>query len=251
MLVAYGQKPWFVDPLDLLPYGRVTSDAVIQPNGKILLFNGGLSGQTGGGGIGIGVPLMFGAALDVFCYDPSAPSGHRFTIFAATENQQYYHSVAALLPDGRTIKAGSDEVTYDTALGTAYNHRVEAFTPPWLLNGIPRPVINTISSNDGVIGNPNPLISSNNGTIYYGNQFKVTFTGAVTGISLVTPAAVTHGTEMSHRLVFPDYVITSTTSMTVTAPANPTILLQGYHMLFLLNGDTPSIARWIHLMPHA
>lgn len=193
----------------------MTSDAVIQPNGKILLFKGRLSGQTDGG-IGIGMPLMFGAALDVFCDDPLAPSGQRFTIFAASENQLYYHSVAALLPDGRTIKAGSDEVTYDTALGTAYNHRLEAFIPPWLLKGTPRPVITTVSSNVGVIRNPNPLISNSNGTIYYGNQFVVTFTGKVTGISLDTPAAVTHGTEMSHRLLFPDYVVASTTSITVT-----------------------------------
>jgi hypothetical protein len=31
----------------------------------------------------------------------------------------------------------------------------------------------------------------------------------------------------------------------VLAPPDASILLQGYHMLFLLNGDTPSEAKWI------
>ena len=41
---------------EAMPYGRVVSDAVIQPNGKILIFNGASFGHTGGG---IGFPVMF------------------------------------------------------------------------------------------------------------------------------------------------------------------------------------------------
>lgn len=43
---------------------------------------------------------------DVFCYNPTAPVGKRFTVFAWTPNRRYYHSVAALLPDGRTFVSG-------------------------------------------------------------------------------------------------------------------------------------------------
>lgn len=186
--------------------------------------------------------------LDVFCYDPQAPSGQRFTVFAANEFQHFYHSVAGLLSDGRTLQMATDEASYDRTTGTAYNHRVFAFTPPWLLNGVPRPVIVSISNNDGTVGNPNPLISSNNGIIYYGKTFTITFTGTVTGVSIMTPNAGTHGTEFSQRMVFPDYIRSSKTTLLVTAPANPTILIQGYHMVWLLNGDTPSKAKWIRLM---
>lgn len=193
--------------------------------------------------------LAFYFLLDIFLYDPKAPSGSRFTLLAANEQQQFYHSVSNLLPDGRTIQCGSDMVNYDKTM--AYNHRVFAFSPPWLLNGVPRPVIVSISNNDGTVGNPNPRVSNNNGIIYYGRKFVVTFTGTVTGISIMTPGAITHGTELQQRMIFPDFEknVPADGHLTVTAPANPTILLPGYHMVFLLNGDTPSIAQWIHLLP--
>ena len=76
---------------------------------------------------------------DIFCYDPEAPPGKKFTVFANTDIQRFYHSSTLLLPDARTIILGTDEATFTPT--TAYEHRVEAFTPPWLLNGTPRPVI--------------------------------------------------------------------------------------------------------------
>jgi hypothetical protein len=42
-----------------MPYGRTSSDAIIQPNGKICLFNGWRYGFQGGQ---IGVPIGYGAA---------------------------------------------------------------------------------------------------------------------------------------------------------------------------------------------
>ena len=77
--------------------------------------------------------------IDIFCYDPEAPPGKKFTVFANTDIQRFYHSTTLLLPDARTIILGTDEGTFTPT--TAYEHRVEAFTPPWLLNGTPRPVI--------------------------------------------------------------------------------------------------------------
>jgi hypothetical protein len=75
----------------------------------------------------------------------------------------------------------------------------------------------------------------------------VDFDGPVTGISIMTPCSTTHSREMSQRMLFPDYNMISSTSMQITAPGDPSILLQGHHMLFLLNGDTPSVASWIYL----
>ena len=62
-------------------------------------------------------------------------------MLAASSIRRFYHSVTVLAADGRTLIAGNDETTNTPA--TAYEHRVEAFTPPWLLNGTPRPVILT------------------------------------------------------------------------------------------------------------
>ena len=114
----------------------------------------------------------------------------------------------------------------------AYEHRVEAFTPPWLLNGSGRPVIQ----------------SAPTGTIRYGSKFQVRYSGKVTRASLVTPGANTHGVEFSQRLIFLSIVRNENNGqVTLQAPPDATIALQGYHMLFLLNGDTPSVSKMIHL----
>jgi hypothetical protein len=76
---------------------------------------------------------------DIFCYDPEAAPGKKFSVLAKSNIRRMYHSTSVLLPDARTLIMGTDQATYDPA--TSYEHRVEAFTPPWLLNGTPRPVI--------------------------------------------------------------------------------------------------------------
>ena len=60
----------------------------------------------------------------------------------------------------------------------------------------------------------------------------------------MTPSAGTQGTEMTQRMVFPIFT-QSEGRLLILAPPDASILLQGYHMLFLLNGDTPSEAKWI------
>ena len=49
-------KQWELD--DEMPYGRVAADAVTQPNGKILIFNGHRYGSYSGG-IGRNVIIVF------------------------------------------------------------------------------------------------------------------------------------------------------------------------------------------------
>ena len=66
----------------------------------------------------------------------------------------------------------------------------------------------------------------------------------MTGVSIITPSAGTQGTEMTQRMVFPIFT-QSEGRLLILAPPDARILLQGYHMLFLLNGDAPSEAKWI------
>ena len=47
-------------------------------------------------------------------------------------------------------------------------------------------------------------------------------------------------------MLFPTFTQTAG-QLSILAPPDATILLQGYHMLYLLNGDTPSEASWIRL----
>jgi hypothetical protein len=76
---------------------------------------------------------------DIFCYDPEAAPGEKFSVFASTPIQRFDQSTALLIPDGRTLLMGNIQASFTATL--AYEHRAEAFTPPWLLDGTPRPVI--------------------------------------------------------------------------------------------------------------
>ena len=150
-------------------------------------------------------------------------------MLARTPNRRTYHSTAVLLPDGRTSIQGTDQATYNEG-APSYEHRAEAFTPPWLLDGTPRPVITDAPA-----------------VINYNRYFKVTYQGQFTRISLMAPGSGTHGVEFSQRLVFLRVISNVNGVLTLLAPTDPTIALQGYHMLFIVNNDTPSIARWVRL----
>eukprot|EP01035_Chromulina_nebulosa_P058257 gene58257-79779_t len=187
IISAPAPKRWTIDT-DRMPYGREVSDCTLQPNGKMLLTNGARMGFTGGL---VGLPNLIASANDVFCYDPEAAPGSKFTVLAKTNIRRMYHSTTLLLPDARTLIMGTDQATYTPA--TSYEHRVEAFTPPWLLDGTPRPVITSAPTN----------------VIYYGTRFVVQFTGIVTGVSIMTPGSTSHGTEQSQRMVFPTFTQTA------------------------------------------
>lgn len=225
---ATGQKVWSYDD-ELMPYGRLVSDAILQPNGKILIFNGGRQGQTGGTMVAntVVVPYLNASASDCFCYDPEAPQGKRFSLFAASPIQRFYHSAAMLLPDGRTLITGSEQNTF--YYPSAYEHRAEAFTPPWLLDGTPRPVIVSVPTD----------------FIPYNTQFAVKFTGSVSKVSILTPGSTTHGTEFTQRMLYPTIISQTSDTLVLLSPPDATIMLQGYHMLYLVNGDTPSVSSWI------
>ena len=122
-----------------------------------------------------------------------------------------------------------DQSTYD--FETCYEHMVEAFTPPWLLQDTARPDIKTV---------PGDVIT-------YGSNFNVGYSGKVSRVSLMAPSSTTHSTDFTQRLVYLKIVSQAGDQMTLQAPPNATIALQGYHMLFLLNGDTPSVAKWVRL----
>eukprot|EP00158_Paraphelidium_tribonemae_P008448 Partr_v1_DN28581_c0_g1_i4_m72602 putative Glyoxal oxidase len=225
-LNTVGPKHWTYDT-ERMPYGRIVSDVVMQPNGKMLIVNGGRLGKTGA--FAIGGPYLNASAVHAFLYDPKKPDGQRWSVMAESPIRRLYHSSAVLLPDGRTLISGTDQATFESE--TSYEHRAEAWTPPWLLKKIPRPVI----------------VSVTQGVIKYGTTFTVKFTGKVTGVSLMTPGAVTHGVEFTSRLIWPKIESQTADELVIRAPPDATIMLQGYHMVFLLNGDTPSVAAWIKL----
>ena len=150
-----------------------------------------------------GAPSAWGSASEVFMYDRDAAPGSQYTILQSTPIRRLYHSAALLVPDGRTIIMGHDSATYVKL--TSYDHRAEAFTPPWLqpeaLAVTPRPIITGVPT----------------GRIAFDDVFTVTFTGSVTGASISAPGSVTHTLEMTARTLFPIIESQTATSMQVRA----------------------------------
>jgi hypothetical protein len=107
-LTGNGPKVWREDS-DLLPYVRIGANLVLQPNGKVLIFNGAQHGVLGGGYIFI---TTRGSACHAMLYDPYAPAGNRTKLLALSPHQRLYHSVALLLPDGRSLIGGTGMISF-------------------------------------------------------------------------------------------------------------------------------------------
>jgi hypothetical protein len=52
---------------------------------------------------------------------------------------------------------------------------------------------------------------------------------------------------MTQRLFYPTILSQTATTITFRAPDNPTVMLPGYYLLFVVNGNTPSVGKWLHL----
>jgi hypothetical protein len=85
----------------------VFADAVLLPNGKIVVLNGAQKGVPGGTIEG-GSTAKEGA-YTALLYDPTKPVGRRITPLASSKIHRYYHSNALLLPSGDVWVAGSEQ----------------------------------------------------------------------------------------------------------------------------------------------
>ena len=129
--------------VEQMPQARIMPDAVLLPTGQVFLVNGAGTGISGYGNVlnQVGASNADNPVLTPVLYDPTAPSGARFSSqgLPTSDIPRLYHSVATLTPNGDIMVAGSNpnldrsEVEY----GTEY--RVEWFRPPYMSGD--RPVL--------------------------------------------------------------------------------------------------------------
>lgn len=161
------------------------------PNGRYLVLNG---AQHGTAGFGLGSNPNLNALL----YDPSKEANTRFSLVANTSVARLYYSEAILLADGRVMVSGSDP--QDGVHPEEY--RVEVFTPPYLLPGIPQPTFN-LSNMDWAYGE---IISFN-------ITSSLTASTSETRISLLRAVASIHGNSMGQRTILPEFSCNFNTSI--------------------------------------
>lgn len=187
---------------------RRQMNATLLPDGKVLV-TGGVSG-----------PGFNDTATPVFTAEMWHPATEQFTILASMAVGRWYHSTAALLPDGRVISAGGDN-----------NPNGEVYSPPYLFRGT------------------RPAITSAPASVGYGQTFFVgTPNGAsVTKVHWVRHTSVTHANNMDQRLNRLTFT-QAAGGLNVTAPASSSLCPPGPYLVFLLNASgVPSVGRTIQI----
>ncbi len=212
-----GEHPGWVQAASMA-HARVMPDAVLLPDGTVVVVGGSSSGKADNG---------LEPVYPVERFDPATGT---WTTLCDMAVPRLYHSTALLLPDGRVLIMGKDAINNPDPFHYP-EHRAEVFSPPYLHDG-PRPVVDTVPEE-----------------IHYGDAFPVgtTAAAAVDAVSLVRPGSVTHSFNMEQRLVWLVVAGRAGGSITVEAPPGPTIAPPGWYMLFLLSGGVPSAGRFVHL----
>jgi Domain of unknown function (DUF4082)/Domain of unknown function (DUF1929)/Galactose oxidase, central domain len=240
---------------DMAPmkFARTYHTATILPNGKVLV-TGGVSCPGGNNILSFDnddtIKCSSGQVMSAELWDPST---NTWTTMAAQQEIRAYHSVAALLPDGRVLVGGGGapgavgetgienkliidkEIRKPNAMG--FGHKTaEIYSPPYLFNAN-----GTLAARPSITWAPE--------SVSYGDAFYVDTTGAGVQpkISLIRLPSVTHGFNQDQRLIsLTPTVVGGRLHMTLSN--SPNELPPGPYMLFVLNSaGVPSVAAIIRV----
>lgn len=194
------------------------ADAVLLPNGKVLVVGGSAKGKA---------DLAGDPVFQVQWFDPATRA---WTTLCSTRVPRLYHSTALLLPDGRVLIAGKDGAFQPPA----YKYpelRAETYSPPYLFAG-PRPVFSGAPAAAGygaavTVQTPDPA--------------------AIGSVALIRAGSVTHSFNADQRMVGLTFTRGAGT-ITLRTPPNPCIAPRGYYLLFLVStAGVPSMATFLRL----
>lgn len=218
--------------IERMPSRRVMPNMVSMPDGTVMIMNGAFHGVAGFG-------LAEDPNLTAVLYSPDEPKGSRFSILNSTIVARMYHSEAALLVDGRVLVSGSDPQTNfeDGTPRYPEEFRVEVYVPPYLSEGRTQPTYTLPAASKDWAYSGSYTIT--NVKLFHG-------TTATMRVSLLAATSSTHGNTMGARTIFPAFKCNGATC-TIIAPPNAGVSPPGWHMLFILDGPTPSFAKWVRI----
>jgi hypothetical protein len=165
------------------------------------------------------------ATAEAEIFDPVTET---WAVGAQARVLRLYHSVAALLPDGTVITAGSNPARGDE------EYRLERYFPPYLFRG-PRPVINDAPD-----------------TVQYGDVVTINYKSIadVKWVNLIRATTSTHCLNTDQRLVDLPFTISSSSTLQATMTSEANVAPPGRYMLSVAdNAGVPSIARWVRVGP--
>lgn len=198
---------------------RKFNNAVVLPNGEVLVIGGNTIGEEF---------KDQGSILAPEIWNPQTETWRRLAEMSVPRN---YHSLALLMPDGRVWSGGGG------LCGCSADHPDhQIFTPPYLYtaegNLAPRPAINAA-----------PAASS------VGRTISVDASGGIAYFSLIKMSGLTHNLNSDLRYLRPSFSAAGGNQYNVTFPSNVNVLTPGYWMLFAVNGaGVPSPAKVIQIV---
>ena len=196
--------------------GRVWTESVVLPNGKVMLVGGSAQDNA-----------LVGVAASPEIWDPATEA---WTKMAPAVQARLYHSTALLLKDGRVMVAGGG------APGPQVNTNAEIFSPPYLFN----------SSGQAAA---RPAIVSAPAEAPYGSKIAVRHnpSNVITRATLIKTGATTHSNNMEQRFIELNFTDINN-GVRVTLPSSPNAAPPGYYLLHLLdNKGVPSKAHMIRI----
>ncbi|KAG9079360.1 hypothetical protein FS749_008584 [Ceratobasidium sp. UAMH 11750] len=221
--------------VESMPYGRVMPDATILPDGKILIANGAKTGTAGYGNVAhqVGQSNADNPAFQPLLYDPTAPAGSRFSSagMPTSDIARLYHSVSALLPDGRVMIAGSNPNLDVETRKYRTEYQVEYISPPYMTKT--RPTYSDL-----------PATWNYEQKIVLPVTIPASLDHPLMTCSLMDLGYSTHGVHMDMRMVkLPCTLSANKKSLSITAPPNAAIYPPGPAWLYVSASGVPSKAQ--------
>lgn len=228
---------------DSLPEGRVMGNAIILPDGKVLVVNGANTGVAGYGNDSWVVDNSYAddPVYSPVIFDVTQPKNQRWSRTGLKDSPipRMYHSTATLLPDGSVFVAGSNpHPDYTAKAKYPSEYRVERFYPLYYNKRRPEPK-----------GLPNTLT-------YGGKYFDVQLSGQdlsnnaanlkSTKLMVIKTGFSTHAINFGQRAMELDFTYTANKDGSATLhvsqlPPNAALMPPGPGWLFVVVDGVPSV----------
>ncbi|CAA7403474.1 unnamed protein product [Spirodela intermedia] len=227
--------------MEEMPVARAMGDMILLPTGEVLILNGVERGTAGW-------ELGRDPVLSPVTYQSDGTPGSRFRVEASATMPRVYHSSAALLRDGRVLVGGSNPHAYYNFTGVLFptDTSLESFSPEYLSD--------ELAAHRPVILPPHATALS------YGGDFSVRFSVAAglgkagVRVTMLAPSFTTHSFAMNQRLLVlessaaaADEGKAAAYEVKATAPRSANLAPPGFYMLFVVNGNVPSVGVWVHI----
>ncbi|KAF9554606.1 copper radical oxidase [Agrocybe pediades] len=224
------KKGWQVEHM-LTP--RIMPEAILLPNGQVLLINGGKTGYAAVASVGdpIGGSNADHPVFTPELYTPSAPLGKRISNagLPTTNIARMYHSSVTVTPSGNIMIAGSNP-NAEIVNGTEFSSelRVEFLNPPFM--SMARPKLTKV---------PSQILFNQKFTMQV--SVPSTIRTNTVQVALMDLGFSSHAFHAGQRLVFMDAVLSpDRKSITVTSPPNNRVFPPGPAFVFLTMDDVTS-----------